>query len=90
VDGNKSKLLAANGTENHTHLLVSLGKTIDLSEIVGDIKRDSSKWMKTNGSRLFQWQDGYGGFSVSPSHLKAVKKYIAAQKRTPCEGKLRR
>jgi putative transposase len=80
INGNKSKLLAANGTENHTHLLVSLSKTINLSELVGDIKRDSSKWMKTKDSGLFQWQDGYGAFSVSQSHLKDVKKYIAAQK----------
>jgi REP element-mobilizing transposase RayT len=73
-------LLAANGTEDHVHLLISMGKTTELSEIVGDIKRDSSKWMKIKGFRLFQWQDGYGAFSVSSSHIEDVKKYIAGQK----------
>ncbi len=80
VNGNKCKLLAANGTENHVHLLISMGKTIELSEIVGDIKRDSSKWIKTKGVRLFQWQNGYGAFSVSSSNIEDVKKYIARQK----------
>ena len=49
VNNNNSKLLAAGGTANHVHLLTSLYKNIGLSELVGDIKRDSSKWMKENG-----------------------------------------
>lgn len=40
IENNKSKLILANGTMNHVHLLVSLGKTISISELVGDIKRD--------------------------------------------------
>lgn len=42
VENNKSKLIIANGTENHVHLLISLGKTLSISELIGDIKRDSS------------------------------------------------
>ncbi len=81
-NGNKSKLLAANGTANHIHLLVSMSKNIELSELVGDIKRDSSKWIKTkdNSYRSFQWQDGYGGFSVGYTQIDDVKKHIANQK----------
>jgi REP element-mobilizing transposase RayT len=77
---NDSRLLAANGTADHIHLLISLSKTMNLSELVGDLKRDSSKWMKTKGSRFFQWQDGYGAFSVGQTQIEDVKKYIARQK----------
>ena len=42
VENNKSKLIIANGTMNHIHLLISLGRTMGISELIGDIKRDSS------------------------------------------------
>ena len=82
LKNNKSKLLAANGTANHIHLLVSLGKTISLSELVGDIKRDSSVWIKDRGRKFenFYWQDGYGAFSIGQSQIATVKNYIARQK----------
>jgi putative transposase len=82
LKNNKSKLLASNGTENHIHLLISLSKTHALSELVGDIKRDSSKWIKTFGEHYqnFQWQDGYGAFSVGYTQIADVKTYIANQK----------
>jgi putative transposase len=51
VENNKSKLILANGTANHVHLLISLGKTIDISELIGDIKRDSS--VLDQGTRRF-------------------------------------
>ena len=81
-DNNKSKLLAAGGTLNHLHLLVSMSKNIGLSELVGDIKRDSSKWIKTKGNEYqnFRWQDGFGAFSVGYTQLEGVKRYIENQK----------
>ena len=71
-----------NGVEDHVHLLVSMSKNVELSELVGDIKRDSSKWIKTKGNSFikFQWQDGYGAFSVGYTQIDDVKKYIANQK----------
>jgi putative transposase len=82
ANNNKSKLLAAGGTDDHVHLLASLSKNICLSEFVGDIKRDSSVWIKTQGNIYsnFHWQDGYGAFSVGYTQLPAVKRYIARQK----------
>ena len=82
LTNNKSRLIAANGTTNHIHLLVSLSKTIALSEIIGDVKRDSSKWVKTQGAKFgdFHWQDGYGAFSLGQSQVPAVKRYIMGQK----------
>jgi len=82
LNNNKSKLLAANGTSDHVHLLISLSKNLGLSELVGDIKRDSSVWIKKQDSqfRAFHWQDGYGAFSIGHSQIKTVKDYIARQK----------
>ena len=82
VENNKSKLIIANGTTNHVHLLVSLGKTVDVSELVGDIKRDSSSWIKQQDDqfRSFYWQEGYGAFSLGQSQVERVADYIVNQK----------
>lgn len=76
------RLIAANGTDNHVHLLVSLDKNIQIPNLVGTIKRESSKCLKTKSSMLskFGWQDGYSVFSVGHTQLPAVKKYISNQK----------
>ncbi len=77
---NDSKLIAAGGTQDHIHLLVSINKNLKLPELVGKIKRDSSKWIKTKGIVTFGWQDGHGAFSVGHTQIDSVKKYIANQK----------
>ena len=46
IENNGAKLIIANGTANHVHLLISFGKKVNIPELVGDIKRDSSKWVK--------------------------------------------
>jgi putative transposase len=76
------KLLIGNGTRNHSHLLLSLYKGIVIPDLIGEIKRSSSKWIKTKGGILakFGWQDGYAAFSVGHLQLEAVKKYISHQK----------
>ncbi len=82
LNNNKSKLLIGNGTQNHSHLLISLGKNVGFPVIIGDIKRNSSKWLKTKGGMLtkFGWQDGYSAFTVGHTQLRDVKRYIANQK----------
>jgi putative transposase len=82
VENNKSKLISANGTTNHVHLLISLGKVLSISELIGDIKRDSSSWIKKQGSDFnqFYWQEGYGAFSVGQTEDETLIKYIANQK----------
>ena len=82
VENNKSKMIAANGTTNHIYLLVSLGETVDVSDLIGDIKRDSTKWIKKRGAQFqdFYWQEGYGAFSIGQSQVESVVKYIANQK----------
>ncbi len=77
-----SPALAIGGTENHVHLLISLSKTIALSDLMMTLKKDSSKWIKTKGAvfRDFHWQDGYGAFSIGESQVRAVEDYIRGQK----------
>ena len=52
-----------------------------MTDFIGTIKADSSKWIKTQGASLgvFSWQNGYGAFSIGQSQMDIVKKYIAGQ-----------
>jgi putative transposase len=78
----KSNPIQIGGTSDHIHILCTLPKTIAPADLVEEIKKSSSKWIKTIGSKYqnFYWQDGYGGFSVSNSGVESVKKYILTQK----------
>ena len=78
----QSVLLAANGTSNHVHLLISLSKNIALSDLLRELKKASSYWIKTKEPKFksFQWQAGFGAFSIGQSQVEAVKKYVANQK----------
>ncbi len=69
------------GVEDHVHILCRLAKTLDISPLTRELKRDSSKWIKDENPRLadFHWQNGYGAFSISPSHVDALIEYIASQ-----------
>lgn len=81
VENNDAKLIIANGTTNHVHLLISLPKKIDVPELIGDIKRDTSKWIKSDkGVTDFYWQKGYGAFSVGQSQVEVLINYIKRQK----------
>jgi putative transposase len=77
-----SRLLAANGTADHVHLLISLSKNVALSHLIQELKKSTSRWVKTRGLKFrnFQWQDGYGAFTVGESGVPALKQYIARQK----------
>ncbi|MBY0230052.1 MAG: IS200/IS605 family transposase [Gemmataceae bacterium] len=83
VGERKSVLLAAGGMPDHVHLLVSMGGTKAVCDLVRDIKCVSSGWIhETFPDDLghFDWQDGNGAFSVSASGLADVKAYLANQK----------
>jgi len=66
------------GLDDHVHLLFQLPAPLALSKAVYLVKASSSRWMKQFVSD-FDWQEGYGAFSVSTSHLEAVIKYINHQ-----------
>ena len=63
------------------HALFMLSKNHALTKVVEEVKKGSSKWLKTRGAALrdFQWQNGYGAFSVSQSNVKRVRRYIETQ-----------
>ena len=79
----KSNPLQIGRTLDHIHILCTLPKTIAPADLVEEIKKSSSKWIKTKGAHYnnFNWQDGYGGFSVSNSGVDGVKRYILNQKK---------
>ena len=75
------KTLIVNGTEDHVHCLLSLKPTISISELMKIVKGKSSKFINDHQltKHKFEWQEGYGAFSYSKSHIDAVYKYIANQ-----------
>jgi REP element-mobilizing transposase RayT len=77
-----SPLLSAGGTANHLHLLISFSKSLAVADLMMDVKKDSSKWIKTKGPHFhgFRWQEGYGAFTIGESQVDDVKRYIARQK----------
>jgi REP element-mobilizing transposase RayT len=77
-----SQLIKINGTQDHVHILVVMSKNIALSKFLEEIKRNSSRWIKTKGQEFsdFVWQGGYAAFSVSPTNINVVVQYIENQK----------
>ncbi len=72
------KTLAIGGTSNHIHVPVGLPTAMTVAETVQKLKANSSRWLGEHGIE-FQWQHGYGAFSVSPSLLNVVQEYIRHQ-----------
>ena len=70
----ESPAIVIGGIEDHVHALFSLSKNLALKKIVEEVKKGSSKWMKTDGprNRGFYWQYGYAAFSVSQSNATEV------------------
>ena len=74
--------ISINGVGDHIHILCILSKNVALADFLEDVKKYSSRWIKTkdNYYKTFAWQGGYGGFSVSPSLCDKTKQYIQKQK----------
>ena len=70
---------AIGGVEDHIHLLIGLKTTATPADIVRELKKASSVWAAEHHCRGFAWQEGYGIFSVSGTHVDVVKQYIAHQ-----------
>jgi len=71
------------GIEDHVHLLARLSRTISQADWVKETKRSSTQWINQAGliRGSFAWQAGYALFSVSPSELDSVARYIADQEK---------
>ena len=70
--------LAIGGIANHVHLLIAIPQTMTVASAVNALKANSSRWMHKH-NKNFDWQKGYGAFSVSPSQVEPVKHYIGTQ-----------
>lgn len=70
------------GYHDHIHILCKLSKKLQLISLLEEVKKSSSKWMKTKGEKYqnFYWQDGYAAFSVNPAEVDIVISYIQGQK----------
>lgn len=76
-----SRLLRANGPEDHIHLAISASPKHGVSKYANVLKANMSRWIHEQfpDAASFDWQDGYGGFSVSPSMLPKLFAYIDNQ-----------
>lgn len=74
-------VLSVGGVADHVHLLCQLSRTMPVADLVRELKRESSKWLKMKAGALaeFHWQNGYGAFSVSPGHVETVRHYVTHQ-----------
>ena|ERR1043166_1241626 len=74
-------VLRVGGVADHVHILCRFGRTISVADLIQELKRESSKWVKTKPDSLrdFHWQNGYGAFSVSPGHVEPLRSYLANQ-----------
>ena len=73
--------LQVGGYKDHIHILCALSKKIALTQLIEKVKSSSSRWIKTKNEEFsnFYWQSGYGAFSVNPTEIDVVKKYIQNQ-----------
>jgi putative transposase len=80
IQNEEHKLLQINSMPDHIHILIGLKPTQTISSLVQKVKTESSKWIKEKGfCQSFAWQEGYGAFSYSKSHVDKVIRYIQNQ-----------
>lgn len=81
VQNHKHKMLAINNMPDHLHLFIGLHPSQSISDLMRIVKSDSSEWINANqfSKASFSWQEGYGAFSYSRSHVDNVIRYILHQ-----------
>jgi len=80
VQSNNHKMLCINNMPDHIHLFIGMRPTQSISSLIQNIKTETSKWIKEEKlSPNFAWQEGYGAFSYSRSHVPNVIRYIQNQ-----------
>ena len=77
-----SPAIKIDGYDDHIHAVFNISRTSTIADVAEQVKRSSSKWMKTQSPDLsrFQWQSGYAAFSISRSQLPTVTTYIVRQR----------
>ncbi len=83
IKGKGQKSIIVNGVADHIHAFVGLKPSMSISDLVRDIKNNSSNFVNENkfSKRKFQWQEGYGAFSYSHSQINSVYNYILDQEK---------
>jgi REP element-mobilizing transposase RayT len=77
---NEMKALAVGGTDDHAHMLLSLPSSVTIADAMRKIKGGSSRWLHEScGLTGFEWQQGYGAFTIGWSQVDATVAYIAGQ-----------
>ena len=81
VNNKKQKVIAINGVENHIHILLMIKRDVMISDVVRDIKANSTRFINEKNwvTGKFEWQVGFGAFSVGHTQLDVVVQYIHNQ-----------
>jgi REP element-mobilizing transposase RayT len=81
INETSCKTIAVNGVEDHIHCFLGLKPVVSISELMKAVKGKSSKYVNDHHltKHRFEWQEGYGAFSYSHSHIDRVYKYIQNQ-----------
>lgn len=81
IQAHDHKLLQINGIADHIHIFFGMRPTQSISDLMKQVKQDSSKWINTKGlaDGRFSWQAGFGAFSYQKSEVPRIIKYIANQ-----------
>ena len=83
VQSSDHKMLAINGVEDPVHVFIGMRPSQSISDLMQDIKGSSSKWINEKKflKVKFEWQEGYGAFSYSKSHVQNVINYVNNQEK---------
>ena len=81
IEGKGQKSIIVNGVADHVHAFVGLKPSMNISDLIRDVKNNSTNFINDNKflKHKFAWQDGYGAFSYSHSQIKNVYQYILNQ-----------
>ena len=81
IQENGHKMLQVNSMPDHIHIFIGMRPTQSVASLVQNVKAESSKWVKDRKfcTSPFAWQEGYGAFSYSKSHVPDVIRYIQNQ-----------
>ncbi|NML40735.1 IS200/IS605 family transposase [Chitinophaga sp. G-6-1-13] len=83
INNRSHTCLIINGMPDHVHILIRINPAESISSLIQAIKGSSSRWINGHhsSSKSFRWQEGYGVFSYSLSHIPAVTRYIENQEK---------
>jgi len=91
IKGKNQKPIIVNGVSNHVHLFIGLKPSMALSDLVRDVKNNTSNFINSKKyiRGKFSWQEGFGSFSYSQSHIENVYQYILKQEEHHCKKTFR-